>query len=80
MSGHKIETIWLSISENGPKKSCVRKSKMTLDQPHEKDEIQRKTYRTGKNLTLTENTLLEKKKSLVEGDPMKSWSEVEAKN
>ena len=41
-----------------------------------KSEIQCKALRRGKNLTFSKDTCLEKK-SVVEGDPKKSWSRIE---
>ena len=61
----------------GQKKALYRTERDSLEGPHEEADIQRKALRRGKNLAFSEDTCLDKGKSAVEGEPIKSWSGIE---
>ena len=58
----------------GRRKDLCRREGDSLEGLQEEAEIQRKTFRRGKNLGFSEDTsyMFEKGKSLAEGDPKKS--------
>ena len=59
------------------RKDLYRRESDSLEGPHDEAEIQRKALRRGKVLGLQRRYMLSKEKSVVEGDPKKSWSWIE---